>query len=125
MKPKQVVIVHGTREATEHLANFCEQAGWASGRVHTPRIKETVNVTSETHMFEVKLSDQLVNSLDFIKAKDCELAWIDGQIDTNTEALSSKQLRPLLCSLYHFACIVLTIDLLIYSSSLILLSSLD
>jgi hypothetical protein len=46
------VIVHGTREATEHLANFCEQAGWASGRVHTPRIKETVNVTSETHMFE-------------------------------------------------------------------------
>ena len=47
--------MHGTREATEHLANFCEQAGWASGRVHTPHVGETVNVTSETHIFEAQL----------------------------------------------------------------------
>lgn len=47
--------MHGTEEATAHLANFCEQAGWASGRVHTPRVGETVNVRSETHIFEVCL----------------------------------------------------------------------
>lgn len=44
-------------------------------------------------IMKVKLTDQLVNSLDFIKAKDCELAWIDGQVDINTEALSSEYIR--------------------------------
>lgn len=33
---------------------------------------------------QVKLKDSLVSSLDFQKAKDIELTWIDGQLDLET-----------------------------------------
>ncbi len=35
-------------------------------------------------MFQVKLKDYLVTGLDFSKAKDAELAWIDGCIDLSS-----------------------------------------
>ncbi|KAK9877498.1 hypothetical protein WA026_018609 [Henosepilachna vigintioctopunctata] len=42
---------------------------------------ETVDCTSETHIYQVRLTDALVSQLNFQKAsKETEVAWIDAQI---------------------------------------------
>uniref|UniRef100_A0A8C6KAJ4 Cleavage and polyadenylation specificity factor subunit 2 n=1 Tax=Nothobranchius furzeri TaxID=105023 RepID=A0A8C6KAJ4_NOTFU len=80
MKPRQLVIVHGSPEASQDLAESCK-AFSKDIKVYTPKLQETVDATSETHIYQVRLKDSLVSSLQFCKAKDTELAWIDGVLD--------------------------------------------
>ncbi|XP_072283809.1 cleavage and polyadenylation specificity factor subunit 2 [Pyxicephalus adspersus] len=81
MKPRQLVIVHGPPDASQDLAEACRAFGGKDIKVYTPKLHETVDATSETHIYQVRLKDSLVSSLKFCKAKDTELAWIDGVLD--------------------------------------------
>uniref|UniRef100_A0A8C0C4H9 Cleavage and polyadenylation specificity factor subunit 2 n=1 Tax=Balaenoptera musculus TaxID=9771 RepID=A0A8C0C4H9_BALMU len=81
MKPRQLVIVHGPPEASQDLAECCRGFGGKDIKVYMPKLHETVDATSETHIYQVRLKDSLVSSLQFCKAKDAELAWIDGVLD--------------------------------------------
>uniref|UniRef100_A0AAY4DKG2 Cleavage and polyadenylation specificity factor subunit 2 n=1 Tax=Denticeps clupeoides TaxID=299321 RepID=A0AAY4DKG2_9TELE len=81
MKPRQLVIVHGPPEASQDLAESCKAFSGKDIKVYTPKLQETVDATSETHIYQVRLKDSLVSSLQFCKAKDTELAWIDGVLD--------------------------------------------
>lgn len=81
MKPRQLVIVHGPPEASLDLAESCKAFSGKDIKVYTPKLQETVDATSETHIYQVRLKDSLVSSLQFYKAKDTELAWIDGVLD--------------------------------------------
>ncbi|XP_025070311.1 cleavage and polyadenylation specificity factor subunit 2 isoform X2 [Alligator sinensis] len=81
MKPRQLVIVHGPPEASQDLAESCRAFGGKDIKVYMPKLHETVDATSETHIYQVRLKDSLVSSLQFCKAKDAELAWIDGVLD--------------------------------------------
>uniref|UniRef100_A0A8C3ADF8 Cleavage and polyadenylation specificity factor subunit 2 n=1 Tax=Cyclopterus lumpus TaxID=8103 RepID=A0A8C3ADF8_CYCLU len=80
MKPRQLVIVRGPPEASLDLAESCK-AFSKDIKVYTPKLQETIDATSETHIYQVRLKDSLVSSLQFCKAKDTELAWIDGVLD--------------------------------------------
>ncbi|XP_070579049.1 cleavage and polyadenylation specificity factor subunit 2-like [Ptychodera flava] len=88
MKPKQVILVHGTPEATESFAEYCRTSAGIT-KVMTPKVKETVDATMESHIFQVRLKDALVSSLEFSKAKDAELAWIDGQIEIGVTSIDT------------------------------------
>ncbi|XP_017551173.1 cleavage and polyadenylation specificity factor subunit 2 [Pygocentrus nattereri] len=81
MKPRQLVIVHGPPEASQDLAESCKAFSGKDIKVYTPKLQETVDATSETHIYQVRLKDSLVSSLQFCKARDTELAWIDGVLD--------------------------------------------
>uniref|UniRef100_A0A3B3QC40 Cleavage and polyadenylation specificity factor subunit 2 n=1 Tax=Paramormyrops kingsleyae TaxID=1676925 RepID=A0A3B3QC40_9TELE len=81
MKPRQLVIVHGPPEASLDLAESCKVFSGKDIKAYTPKLQETVDATSETHIYQVRLKDSLVSSLQFCKAKDMELAWIDGVLD--------------------------------------------
>lgn len=78
MKPRQLVIVNGLPDASQDLAESCRAF---SGKVYTPKLQETVDATSETHIYQVRLKDSLVSSLQLCRARDTELAWIDGVLD--------------------------------------------
>uniref|UniRef100_L7MA23 Cleavage and polyadenylation specificity factor subunit 2 n=1 Tax=Rhipicephalus pulchellus TaxID=72859 RepID=L7MA23_RHIPC len=82
MKPQRVILVRGSPEATQAMAAFCRSSGSVQGRVFTPRIGEVVDATTESHIYQVKLRDSLVSSLQFARAKNAELAWLDGEIAT-------------------------------------------
>eukprot|EP00061_Rhincodon_typus_P017806 g46671.t1 len=81
MKPRQLIIVHGPPESSQDLAESCKAFGGKDIKVYTPKLQETIDATSETHIYQVRLKDSLVSSLQFCKAKDAELAWIDGVLD--------------------------------------------
>ncbi|XP_035684217.1 cleavage and polyadenylation specificity factor subunit 2-like [Branchiostoma floridae] len=87
------VIVHGNSESTLLLAEVCRStAGMVQEKVFTPRLNETVDATMESHIYQVKLKDSLVSSLQFYKARDTELAWVDGQLDLTTPATDTSAL---------------------------------
>lgn len=55
MKPRQLVIVHGPPEASADLAASCK-AFSKEIKVYTPKLHETVDATSETHIYQVRAS---------------------------------------------------------------------
>lgn len=55
MKPRQLAIVHGPPEASLDLAESCK-AFSKDIKVYTPKLQETVDATSETHIYQVGLS---------------------------------------------------------------------
>ena len=51
------VLIHGTAEATDSLAEFCRStAGMVKGKVFTPKVGELVDATTESHIFQVGVS---------------------------------------------------------------------
>ncbi|KAL5009373.1 hypothetical protein ScPMuIL_014954 [Solemya velum] len=93
IKPRYLIIVRGTKESTQALSDYCKNTqGFIQGQIFTPAIGEVVDATRERHIYQVRLKDYLVSALNFSKAKDIELAWIDGGFDlsaskTDTSAM--------------------------------------
>lgn len=55
----------------------------------TPNKGDIVDATTETHIYQVKLTEALVAQLQFQRGKDAEVAWIDAQL-----ALRNKKITP-------------------------------
>ncbi|PIO56505.1 hypothetical protein TELCIR_22095, partial [Teladorsagia circumcincta] len=67
MKPKQLIIVHGSAQATRHLAQYCYDNNIAQGHIFAPSVGEVVDATVASHIYRILLSDELFESLEFIK----------------------------------------------------------
>lgn len=55
MKPRQLIIVHGPPEASQDLAESCRAFGGKDIKVYMPKLHETIDATSETHIYQVRL----------------------------------------------------------------------
>jgi len=82
MKPKRLVIVRGGDEAnTKAFYDYCVNSGCVQdNRVFAPKAHEIVDATTESHIYQVKLKESLLAMLQFRKAKNAELAWLDAEI---------------------------------------------
>ncbi|GMR31083.1 hypothetical protein PMAYCL1PPCAC_01278 [Pristionchus mayeri] len=80
IRPKQLIIVHGDKAATQHLADYAKSSGAVQGSIFTPKLGEIVDATVESRIFQVALSDALLTSLSFQKVKEAELVWLDAKL---------------------------------------------
>ncbi len=85
MKPRRLILTRGSEESRNLLASVLRRAA-AESKIFLPRIGEILDVTTESHIYQVKLKDSLVSSLVFKRGKDAELAWVDGHVLIQTEA---------------------------------------
>lgn len=53
MKPRQLIIVHGPPESSRDLGQSCKAFSGKDMKVYTPKLQETVDATSETHIYQV------------------------------------------------------------------------
>lgn len=90
LRPRRVIVVHGTEENTEIIAKHCRDNIHA--RVFAPQRGEVVDATSETHIYQVRLTDALVSQLDFQKARDAEVAYINAQISIRETQADAKRM---------------------------------
>jgi len=90
MRPRQLILVHGTVEATKSLADYCRSQSIVQGKILTPRLFENVDATTESHIFQVKLKDSLFSSLLFAKAKDTEIAWVEGVLKEEKSVMDGE-----------------------------------
>ncbi|XP_058801981.1 probable cleavage and polyadenylation specificity factor subunit 2 [Phymastichus coffea] len=78
LRPRRVVLVRGSKKDTELLAQQAQSVG---ARVFIPAKGETLDATTETHIYQVRLTDALVSGLKFSRGKgDTEVAWVDALI---------------------------------------------
>ncbi|XP_049786252.1 probable cleavage and polyadenylation specificity factor subunit 2 [Schistocerca cancellata] len=89
LKPRRLILVRGNTEGVQMLQNACRH--WGPARVFAPQCGEIVDATTETHIYQVRLTDALVSSLQLKRGKDAELAWIDTHITTRE---ASKDVKP-------------------------------
>ncbi|KAJ8925407.1 hypothetical protein NQ315_009239 [Exocentrus adspersus] len=91
LKPRRVIVVRGNEESTAVIAKHCLEN--IQARVFTPNKGEMVDATSETHIYQVRLTDALVSQLNFQKAKDAEVAWINAQILFRESQADAKRMN--------------------------------
>lgn len=78
LRPRRVIVVGGLPESVDVVARHCEQN--IGARVFAPGKGDTVDATTETHIYRVRLTEALISQLYFQKAKDSEVAWIDASV---------------------------------------------
>lgn len=61
------ILVDGNADSTEALQKFCMETDNITNELFAPNIGETVNVSSATNIFQLKLTDALFSSLDMQK----------------------------------------------------------
>jgi cleavage and polyadenylation specificity factor subunit 2 len=72
--------VHGSNEATDSLQDFCLESTNLTKQVFSPKVGDSINVSAARNIFQVKLSDGLISSLNTTKLGDWELAYINGVV---------------------------------------------
>jgi len=78
VKPRRLILVRGSAESTAYMADYCR--AYVDEKVFKPLTGETVDATTENYIYQVKLKDSLVSSLEFFEADGgVELAWVDAQ----------------------------------------------
>lgn len=78
LRPRRVIVVGGLPDSVDVVARHCEQN--IGARVFAPAKGDTVDATTETHIYQVRLTEALISQLFFQKAKDSEVAWIDATV---------------------------------------------
>jgi malonyl CoA-acyl carrier protein transacylase len=59
------VVVHGTPDATKHLAEYCRKnSDMEVKTVFTPATGETVDATRESHIYQVENETQFIRNGD-------------------------------------------------------------
>ncbi|KAK0182676.1 hypothetical protein PV327_000789 [Microctonus hyperodae] len=78
LRPRRVVLVRGSKNDCEVLAQQAQSVG---ARVFILEQGETLDATTETHIYQVRLTDSLVSGLNFVRARGgYEVAWVDSTI---------------------------------------------
>ncbi|KAI1286060.1 Cleavage and polyadenylation specificity factor subunit 2 [Halotydeus destructor] len=94
VKPRRLIVVRGSPESVMDLASFCKtNLSLSDESLFTPKNGEVVDATTESHIYQVRLTDSLVTSLSFSKAKGgAELAWLEAELEMpEEESLLPKQ----------------------------------
>jgi cleavage and polyadenylation specificity factor subunit 2 len=87
LRPRRVVVVHGSESSSQLIAQHCEQN--IGSKVFIPRQNEVIDATTETHIYQVRLTEALVSDLEFQKGKDAEIAWINGKISIRKKIIDN------------------------------------
>lgn len=87
LRPRRVVVVHGSESSSQLIAQHCEQN--IGSKVFIPRQSEVIDATTETHIYQVRLTEALVSDLEFQKGKDAEIAWINGKISIRKKIIEN------------------------------------
>eukprot|EP00240_Pyramimonas_obovata_P013321 CAMPEP_0118937910 /NCGR_PEP_ID=MMETSP1169-20130426/24174_1 /TAXON_ID=36882 /ORGANISM="Pyramimonas obovata, Strain CCMP722" /LENGTH=247 /DNA_ID=CAMNT_0006881679 /DNA_START=30 /DNA_END=774 /DNA_ORIENTATION=+ len=78
MAPLQLVLVHGTKETTEALRDTMTKT-LAPAKVHAPAPLETIDCSSESAAYKVKLTEEVLATVELKTLEgEYEVGWVDG-----------------------------------------------
>lgn len=95
MEPRRMILVGGSPESTAYLAEKCRP--YVNEKIFKPNTGDIVDATTENYIYQVKLKDSLVTSLDFLKTDSgVELAWVDAKTQLMEQDELESEKLPLL-----------------------------
>lgn len=87
LRPRRIVVVRGSPENIDIVSKHCVQS--IGARVFTPKKGDTVDATTETHIYQIRLTEALISQLIFQKGKDAEIAWIDSKVVVRNKQIAA------------------------------------
>lgn len=80
LRPRRAILVRGSKSSLDSLKEFCSEVVEGENNIFVPKNGEVVDATTERFIYQVRLRDSLFSTLKFSKAKDAQLAWLDGVV---------------------------------------------
>eukprot|EP00823_Brevimastigomonas_motovehiculus_P006165 TRINITY_DN4974_c0_g1_i1.p1 TRINITY_DN4974_c0_g1~~TRINITY_DN4974_c0_g1_i1.p1 ORF type:complete len:729 (+),score=157.35 TRINITY_DN4974_c0_g1_i1:99-2285(+) len=77
--PRKLILVRGSDSAKDELSRYCTSKNVCK-EVFVPKNNQNVDVTSETSIYRINLTEQLLASLDFVKIGDYDIAYADAEM---------------------------------------------
>jgi len=96
VNPRKLIVIRGVSDAIEELREYCETKK-ISEQVKAPRDLEVLDMTMDTNMFKVKLKQDLLSQIQFIKSgTNYDMAYIEGvyKIENAETADSFPSIHP-------------------------------
>jgi cleavage and polyadenylation specificity factor subunit 2 len=56
IKPKNLILIHGTQDCIEQLEKYCTTRQIVQGRIFSPHVGEIVDATTERNLYQVNIS---------------------------------------------------------------------
>uniref|UniRef100_A0A2S2P8S3 Cleavage and polyadenylation specificity factor subunit 2 n=2 Tax=Schizaphis graminum TaxID=13262 RepID=A0A2S2P8S3_SCHGA len=78
LKPRRLILVRGNPHSTKVVYNFAEV--FINSKVFTPRIGQCLNVTTESHIYQVRLTDALLSKINLKKGPNGDLAYLNAKL---------------------------------------------
>lgn len=91
LQPRKLIIIHGEPEAKKLLAEASKET---SKQIRIPENGQNVDITSETNIRKVNLTDALLHSLDFVQVGEYEIAYTEGQVEVDYIKAPNPLLMP-------------------------------
>lgn len=91
VNPRNLVLVHGSEASKAHLRDYAVQK--ICKEVMVPSDSQLLDLTAETNVFKVDLKTSLIQTLDFVKVGQYEIAHAAGQIKIDYKASPYPMLR--------------------------------
>lgn len=51
MKPRRLILIHGTEESTRSIYSYAQQ--YTDAKIYAPKCGELIDVTMESHIYQV------------------------------------------------------------------------
>lgn len=91
LQPRKLIIIHGDKEAKQRLGEATKET---SKQIRIPENGQNVDITSETNIRKVNLTDSLLQSLDFVQVGEYEIAYAEGQVEVDYQKAPNPLLKP-------------------------------
>jgi len=80
LRPRRVILVRGSVNSIQAMKSFCHEIIQGDNAVFAPKNGEIVDATTERFIYQVRLRDSLFSTLNFSKAKEDHVTWVDGMV---------------------------------------------
>jgi len=101
--PRRLIIIHGTEKESRAVQDMgVKGLGLAPEAVASPAERETVDVTSDTSVYRLRLDDAILSDLSWRRIADADVAYINGIVRVEkTEEREDVVLEPAEASVGH------------------------
>ncbi|XP_050438409.1 probable cleavage and polyadenylation specificity factor subunit 2 [Adelges cooleyi] len=79
LRPRRLLLVRGSALSTKTVSNFTKV--FSDSKVFAPKVGQCLNVTTESHIYQVRLTDELLSTVQLKKGQNGgELAFINARL---------------------------------------------
>jgi cleavage and polyadenylation specificity factor subunit 2 len=80
VKPRKLILIHGTEETTSLLAAFVQKQVTYCEAVFTPKALHCIDIESDTNVYKIKLQEKFYQELRFHRVGKHEVAYVHAHI---------------------------------------------
>lgn len=96
VNPRKLVLIHSSQEARDNMMATCKTLTSFTDNVYSPSQGEVLKIGIKLNSYNLKLSDDIINTLKWKKLGDYNVSHVVGKLELSTESNSTEATLPTL-----------------------------